>query len=325
MGIRDSPRRRRGGDFDATAAAATRNLHRSRSVSEHFQTIVRHPISVWFDQNFVKLRKFLRKSSARDKLLATLQYYYQLRRFSLPETAKSGLSVAQAYESALSASRKGFRLFKWIDEYGKIRKIFLSPSRTVAGELWKLAPILMRLFATGYYLIDNWVWSLQIIQGARYGRRDRDADLRIKWLKNLKNNFSLGRTVIALLWTARMIGILVWHPPPSARRLQPAPANSAHALRRWQGGDEEEEAVVSFDDNGGNHPAIATVSPWHECLMFHTVLQLRGMINFAILGKHLGFNKGMSSAMVGRLGIVASLLGMWKHWGTKMDYFVEYR
>ena len=50
-----------------------------------------------------------------------------------------------------------------------------------------------------------------------------------------------------------------------------------------------------------------------------------GCINFAILGKHLGFNKGMSSAMVGRLGIVASLLGMWKHWGEKSDYFVEYR
>ena len=290
-----------------------------------YHTIVRHPFSVWCDRNFVKLRKFLRKSSARDKLLATLQYYFQLRRASLPETARSGLSVAQAYESALSASRKGFRLFKWIDEYGKIRKIFLSPSRTVAGELWKLAPVLMRLFAAGYYLIDNWVWSLQIIQGARYGRRDRGADLRIKWLKTVKNNFSLGRTVIALLWTARLIGILVWHPPVSTRRLRPIRATLKHALRGRQQGSGEEGAIVACADNGGNHPAIATVRSWHECLAFHTVLQLRGMINFAILGKHLGFNKGMSNAMVGRLGMVASLLGMWKHWGAKLDYFVEYQ
>ena len=49
------------------------------------------------------------------------------------------------------------------------------------------------------------------------------------------------------------------------------------------------------------------------------------MFNFAILGKHLGFNAGMSSAWVARLGIAASALGMWKHWGDKKDYFVEFR
>ena len=311
----------------APARQAPRRLSRARSVSEHIQMVARHPVTAWFDKNFVTLRKFLRKSSARDKLLATLQYYFQLRHSSLPETAKSGLFVAKAYENALSASRKGFRLFKWIDEYGKIRKIFLSPSRTVAGELWKLAPILMRLFAAGYYLVDNWVWSLQIVQGARYGRRDKNADLRIKWLKTVKNNFSLARTVIALLWTSRLIGILVSH-PPIPRRVQSASAkrttvwtesteNGARRGRRGTGAEYVNEHV--------NHPAISLARPWHECLLFHTVLQLRGMINFAILGKHLGFNKGMSSAMVGRLGIVASLLGMWKHWGEKFDYFVEYR
>lgn len=312
----------------ATSEEAPRRLSRVRSVSEHIQMVARHPVTAWFDRNFVTLRKFLRKSSARDKLLATLQYFFQLRHSSLPETAKSGLFVAKAYENALSASRKGFRLFKWIDEYGKIRKIFLSRSRTVAGEVWKLAPILMRLFAAGYYLVDNWVWSLQIVQGARYGRRDRDADTRIKWLKTLKNNFSLARTVIALLWTSRLIIILVSNPPIPRRRLQHASVKrvtvreeSAESKPHLSGRD----AGAHYVDDYINHPAISLARPWHECLLFHTVLQIRGMINFTILGKHLGFNKGISSAMVGRLGIVASILGMWKHWGEKFDYFVEYR
>ena len=69
-----------------TCARSRMRLRRPRPLSEHMQiyhTIVRHPFSVWCDRNFVKLRKFLRKSSARDKLLATLQYYFQLRRASL--------------------------------------------------------------------------------------------------------------------------------------------------------------------------------------------------------------------------------------------------
>lgn len=316
---------------DNRSPTNSKMLHRRRSVSEQISIVVKHPITVWFDRNFVKLRKFLRKASARDKLLATLQYYFTLQNALLPETSRSAVSISNAFESSLSAARKGFRLFKWIDEYGKIRKIFLTPSKTLAGELWKIAPILMRLLATGYYLVDNWLWSLQIIQGARYGRRDRNAELHMKQLKVLKNNLSLGRTIIALLWTSRLIGILIYHPPPlgehrlggGARYIVSADMTLKSQNKEYH--SDEETFGTRRRTNICNHPAISTMRPWHECLLFHTVLQLRGMLNFAILGKHLGFVKGMSNAWVGRLGMLASILGMWKHWGDKHDYFVEYK
>lgn len=199
-------------------------------------------------------------------------------------------------EKNISDARKGFRLFKWIDEYGKIRKIVTAPSRTLSASYWKVVPITMRMCAFSYYLVDNFIWFNQITQGARYGRRDKNADKLIKRMKRYKNNFSLWRTIIALAWCTRLIGILIWYRP------------------------------TTDDDQKENQDEcqIVTTHPWIEYLTFHSVLLLRGIMNGFILCKHLGINH-LSNMWVGRLGMLASILGMWKHWGVKKDYFVEFK
>ena len=275
-----------------------RPLRRRRSITKSFEAAAAHPISQFFDQQLLILRKFLRKSSARDKLLALIQYSYQLYRAQLSEDApQSAELVAIAFEKNISDARKGFRLFKWIDEYGKLRKIITAPSRTLAAAYWKIVPVAMRLCAFGYYLVDNAIWVGQITQGARYGRRNKKKEQYIQTLKRYKNNFSLWRTIIALAWGARLIGILAWYRPVHTKK---------------KGGGEEEDSE------------IVTTLPWAECMTFHSVLQLRGMMNFFILCKHLGLYQ-LSNVWVGRLGMLASMIGMWKHWGEKLDYFVEFK
>ena len=286
-----------------STADPSNKKRRRRSFSQNLVDAASdHPLSVlsflslWFDQQIVTLRKFLRKSSARDKLLATIQYTYQYKRAMLSEDAPPSVGlVFTAFEDNISDARKGFRLFKWIDEYGKIRKIVLAPSRTLTQAYWKVVPILMRLCACGYYLVDNALWVATITQGARYGKRNKKADQYMKDLKRFKNNFSLWRTIIALGWGARLVGILAWYRPTKGK-----------------------EGI----DNPDNQ--IITTRPWHECMLFHTILQFRGMMNFLILAKHLRLFK-MSDSWVGRLGFMASFLGMWKHWGVKMDYCVEFK
>jgi hypothetical protein len=271
-------------------------LTKRRSFSQNIHLAATHPVSLFFDKQLLILRQFLRKSSARDKLLATIQYWYQLYRAQLPEDSpQSAELVAIAFEKNISDARKGFRLFKWIDEYGKIRKIVTAPSRTLSASYWKLVPVTMRMCAFGYYLVDNFIWFSQITQGARYGRRDKNAAQLIIRMKRYKNNFSLWRTVIALAWCTRLIGILIWY--------RPATSNSD--------GDQDECQII-------------TTRPWVECLTFHSVLLLRGIMNGFILCKHLGINQ-LSNIWVGRLGMIASMLGMWKHWGVKKDYFVEFK
>tara|TARA_B100000795_G_scaffold35074_1_gene23148 strand:- start:1265 stop:2140 length:876 start_codon:yes stop_codon:yes gene_type:complete len=258
-----------------------------------------HFLSQWFDQQLLTFRKFLRKSSARDKLLGTIQYGFQLQRAMLPEDApQSSALIADAFSNSISDARKGFRLLKWIDEYGKIRKIVMAPSRTVSAMYWKIVPVTMRLCAFGYYLVDNSIWIRQIILSGSYGRKNKNATRWLSTLKRYKNNFSLWRTIIALLWGTRLIGILAWYRPKTSN-------------------------TDTCNDDGTSK--IITTRPWHEVITFHTVLQLRGMMNFLILCKHLGLYSSLSDVWVGRLGMMASMLGMWKHWGVKLDYFLEYR
>ena len=69
-----------------------------------------HFLSQWFDQQLLTFRKFLRKSSARDKLLGTIQYGFQLQRAMLPEDApQSSALIADAFSNSISDARKGFR------------------------------------------------------------------------------------------------------------------------------------------------------------------------------------------------------------------------
>ena len=287
---------------------------RKRSFSKSIHTTVQ-PAATFIDQQLVTLRKFLRKSSARDKLLATLQYACQLYIANwIPEDAPQSYEmVAMAFEKNISDARKGFRLFKWIDEYGKIRKIVTAPSNTVSAYYWKIVPVVMRICAFGYYLIDNTLWVRQITQQHRYGRRDKRADQYIKTLKTYKNNLSLWRTLIALAWGARLIGILGYHRPKKKKNRN----KRKKGRNKNEGGTEEGEAEYL------NSP-IQTTQPWIDCIWFHSVLQCRGIMNCFILCKHLGLYS-ISNVWVGRLGVLSNMLGMWKHWGVKLDYFVEFK
>jgi hypothetical protein len=281
---------------EVKSTQSARGMKRQRSFTETLQQItVTDSYSLWFDKQLLTVRTFLRKSSARDKLLGTMQYGAMLYKATLLDNAHpSSALVADAFSDAISDARKGFRLLKWIDEYGKIRKIITAPSRTITAMYWKVVPITMRLCAFGYYLVDNSIWVRQITDSGAYGRKDKARAMWIKDLKRYKNNFSLWRTIIALLWGSRLVGILAWYRPKK--------------------GEENE-----------NMKEIITTRPWHEVILFHTVLQLRGMMNFMILCKHLGL-VSLSDIWVGRLGMVASLGGVWKHWGVrKLDYFVEMR
>eukprot|EP00494_Astrolonche_serrata_P002050 UN02056 len=151
-------------------------------------------------ESLTKTRIFLSKSSARDKLCGFVQYaslilsemgnnkklntMIILRHILSPERSKIFFQL----ERALSKSRKGFRLLKFITELEKGRMAVVKRKSIIS----KIAASLLHGAAVGYFFLDNWIFLEDVFN--KSGRKNNSLIERLKFKRNL---FSLVRTILA--------------------------------------------------------------------------------------------------------------------------------
>jgi hypothetical protein len=116
----------------------------------------------------------LGRSSGRDKLAATIQYF-ALFWGSQPFLDVSGIADGPSapwrlLEESMSNGRKVFRLGKWIKEYEKARLALTAPDAYIGvipgvsarrAMVTRVLAVLMNAFSCSYYLWDNIVWAAQ--------------------------------------------------------------------------------------------------------------------------------------------------------------------
>eukprot|EP00298_Acanthocystis_sp_HF-20_P003078 c13456_g1_i1.p1 GENE.c13456_g1_i1~~c13456_g1_i1.p1 ORF type:complete len:258 (-),score=76.05 c13456_g1_i1:33-740(-) len=84
----------------------------------------------------------------RDKLLRLVQYGSKIEKFSSAENQK----ILRAISSNLGASRRAFRLWKWLEGIDTLRKINSD------DHLVRTLGYFRHTFLSTYYLFDNLVW-----------------------------------------------------------------------------------------------------------------------------------------------------------------------
>jgi len=149
-------------------------------------------------ETMTKIRIFLDKSSARDKMLSFFQYSSLLCSDIPFEVLSAKQKLFIQFRKALSDGRKGFRLFKFLSEFEKGR-LAVQKRNSYAT---KFFASILYFNSFMYYILDNWVFVETVLKKAGI---KRSRVYGVEKLKNYRNYFSLIRTLLAICYCLEYI------------------------------------------------------------------------------------------------------------------------